>query len=133
MKNKKLYRRLYCFIVCMMLFVANCAAVTVKKHWWGAEYYLESHEITEFRLKAQDLFVKIKAANQGTAIAAGIVGFVAGPVGSAAGVAAAEGYALAQQTAIDLLITDLERWGSKGMAIVVTLPNVIQGWSIKAQ
>lgn len=134
MNNKKLYRRLYCVIVCMVLFVANCAAVTVKKHWWGAEYYLASHEIAEFRLNAQDLFNKIEAANQGTAIVAGVLGVtVAGPIGGAAAAASAEGYAVAQQTAITGLITDLERWELKGIAIIVSLPKVIQGWSIKAQ
>lgn len=126
MKNKKLYRRLYCVIVCMMLFVANCAAVTVKKYWWGNEYYLENHEITEFRLNAQDLFRKISIANQAAACAAGLLA-------GAPGVIAGETVAVAQQTAIDGLITDLERWEIKRIAIIVSLPKIIQGWSIKAQ
>ena len=69
----------------MMLFVANCAAVTVKKHWWGNEYYLASNEITEFRLNAQSTFVKIKVANQATVAVAATACGVGGPVAAVGG------------------------------------------------
>lgn len=126
MKNKKLYSILFCCLICSLMLIINCSAVTVKKHWWGEEYYLASHEVTEFRLNAQSVFQKISLANRATEVASGII---AGVHGAIAGAVVVE----AQQIAIDSFITDLERWENKKVDIIVSLPGVIQGWSIKEQ
>lgn len=126
MKNKKFYRRLFCGIICSVMFAVNCSAVTVKKHWWGEEYYVASHEITEFRLNIQSILQKVSLANRTVALAAAVVGGVHGAI-------AGEVVAEAQQMAIDSLLTDLERWENKKVDIIVSLPGPIQGWSIKEQ
>ena len=132
MKNKNFFRGMCCGIICLILFVSNCFAVTIKEHWWGNEYYMKCDEIAEFRLNVQDLSEDINRVNQGVATGIGITSLFTGPVVGGAAIVA-EGIAQAQSEALQRLITDLERWESKGKAIIVSIPKIIQGWNIKAQ
>ena len=124
MKNKKLYRKLFCGVICSLMLAVNCSAVTVKKHWWGREYYVSSNEISDFRIEQQSILQKIQFSNRLTQVIASSVGGVHTAIAS-------EIVVEAQQMAIDSLLTDLERWEKKNVNIIVSLPGAIQGWSIK--
>ena len=104
----------------------NCSAVTVKKHWWGQEYYVSSNEIPDFRIEQQSILQKIQFSNRVTQAIASSVGGVHTAIAS-------EIVVEAQQMSIDAFITDLERWEKKNVNIIVSLPGAIQGWSIKEQ
>lgn len=124
MKNKKLYRKLFCGIICSLMLAVNCSAVTVKKHWWGREYYVSSNEISDFRIEQQSILQKIQFSNRLTQAVASAMGGIPATIAS-------EIVVEAQQMSIDSLITDLERWEKKNVNIIVSLPGAIQGWSIK--
>lgn len=126
MKNKKLYFKLFCAIIFSLILPINCSAVTVKKHWWGQEYYVASHEIPDFRIEQQSILQKIQFSNR-------ITQAIASSVGGVHTAIASEIVVEAQQMSIDAFITDLERWEKKNVNIVVSLPGAIQGWRIKEQ
>ena len=124
MKNKKLYRKLFCGVICSLMLAINCSAVTVKKHWWGEEYHVASNEISDFRLDIQSELNVVQVANRLTQAVVSAVGGIPATIAS-------EVVVEAQQISIDSLINDLERWEKKNVNIIVSLPGAIQGWSIK--
>ncbi len=128
MKNKKLRLRLYCFIACMILFVANCAAKKVEEFWWGKKISLESNEIKEYRLEVSSYLKKILAAHTVTTVGSYFIPAIGPACGTTMSLLTA-----AEDLSISLLLNTIESWEGKGKAIVIKLPHAIQGWEVYAQ
>lgn len=125
MKNKKFYRRLLCIAMCAMMFVAECSAVTVKKFSWGSTYYVGASEIAEFRANIQHIADEIDTSNRVLAAATDFCNIDYKIMSGES--------KLIESTSLDKLIEALGNWERKSKPIVVSIPDVIEGWIIEEQ
>lgn len=123
MKNKKFYLKLFCAIVCSVVFAVNCTAVKVENYLWGDKYYLKSDEISKFRENIQSAFQKLDRDKVITEYIKNVAYVTI----------TSEQFLEIQKVAIYLLLRDLEKWEDKNVDIIVSLPTLIQGWSIEEQ
>jgi len=124
LKNKTSTRLMLFLVTAMFWSIQTCECKTIENHAWGIRAYLDGNEISDYCLDLSDQF---DTAHIATDIAAGISWSV-----PALGMGVTVGAVLMHKITSKLL-NDLERWESKGKAIVVEIPWTIFGYKIYIQ